>query len=141
MKYKVKVQFHVWDVYEVEAESEDEAYEKAEDMAGDKSLNEMNNSFEGCTIIDSEPESEAPDDDTPEEMKAALDYMREQLDEDELTIYKATVSRNLNQRMDASTGLDDCKIIDLLEEYGADNDLPEGWWENYGDIDEWMMWL
>ena len=51
MKYKVKVQFHVWDVYEVEAESEAEAYEKAEDMAGNKSLNEMNNSFEGCTII------------------------------------------------------------------------------------------
>lgn len=51
MKYKVKVQFHVWDVYDVEAESEDEAYEKAEDMAGNKSLNEMNSEFEGCTII------------------------------------------------------------------------------------------
>ena len=27
-------------------------------------------------------------------------------------------------------------IIDLLEEYGQDNDLPEGWWCEYGDIDD-----
>lgn len=53
MKYRVKVTYTVWDVYEVEAESEAEAYELAEDMAGDKSLNEMNNEFEGCTILDS----------------------------------------------------------------------------------------
>ena len=27
-------------------------------------------------------------------------------------------------------------IYDLLEEYGEDNDLPEGWWLEYGDIDD-----
>lgn len=27
-------------------------------------------------------------------------------------------------------------ITDLLEEYGEDNDLPEGWWCEYGDIDD-----
>lgn len=27
-------------------------------------------------------------------------------------------------------------ISDLLEEYGEDNDLPEGWWCVYGDIDD-----
>ena len=27
-------------------------------------------------------------------------------------------------------------VFDLLEEYGADNDLPEGWWLEYGDIDD-----
>lgn len=27
-------------------------------------------------------------------------------------------------------------IIDLLEEYGQDNGLPEGWWLEYGDIDD-----
>lgn len=78
-------------------------------------------------------------DDTPEEMKEALKYVREQLDEDELTIYKATVSKNLNQRMDASTGLDDCKIIDLLEEYGENEEMPEGWWEEFGEIDDWLL--
>lgn len=27
-------------------------------------------------------------------------------------------------------------VQDLLEEYGQDNDLPEGWWCEYGDIDD-----
>lgn len=27
-------------------------------------------------------------------------------------------------------------ISDLLEEYGEDNDLPEGWWCEYGDLDD-----
>lgn len=28
------------------------------------------------------------------------------------------------------------KISDLLEEFGDDNDLPEGWWMEYGDADD-----
>lgn len=39
-----------------------------------------------------------------------------------------------------------CDVIyDCLEQYGDDNDLPEGWWMEYGDFDaivvmlqEWM---
>ncbi len=27
-------------------------------------------------------------------------------------------------------------VIDLLEEYGQDNDLPEMWWAEYYDIDD-----
>ena len=27
-------------------------------------------------------------------------------------------------------------ITDLLEEYGEDNDFPEGWWCEYGEIDD-----
>lgn len=26
------------------------------------------------------------------------------------------------------------EIIDTLEEYGEENDMPEGWWMDYGDI-------
>ena len=70
-----------------------------------------------------------------------LDYVREQLDEDELLVYKATVTKNLNHRMPATEGLDDAKVIDLLEEYVADNDLDEGWWETYGDIEDVFMQL
>ena len=33
------------------------------------------------------------------------------------------------------TGIDD-KIHDLMEEYSDDNDLPEGWWLEFGDEDE-----
>lgn len=34
-----------------------------------------------------------------------------------------------------------CEIEDLMEEYGFDNDLPEGWWYHYGDEDDvfWEM--
>ena len=28
------------------------------------------------------------------------------------------------------------EITDLLEEYGEGNGLPEGWWSEYGDIDD-----
>lgn len=31
------------------------------------------------------------------------------------------------------------KICDLLEEYGDDNDLPEGWWENDCEIEDIFM--
>ena len=31
------------------------------------------------------------------------------------------------------------KIYDLLEEYGEDNDLPEGWHLEYGDIEDFFM--
>lgn len=34
------------------------------------------------------------------------------------------------------------KIFDLLEEYGEDNDLPEGWWQDEGSIeDDWFYWI
>ena len=28
------------------------------------------------------------------------------------------------------------EITDLMEEYGQDNDLSEGWWLEYGDTDD-----
>lgn len=33
----------------------------------------------------------------------------------------------------------EAKIFDLLEEYGVDNDLPECWWGEYGDIEDIFM--
>lgn len=33
------------------------------------------------------------------------------------------------------------EINDLMEEYGQDNDLPEGWWLEDTDIDEIFMQL
>ena len=79
------------------------------------------------------------EDDEDPTVKEALDYVRKELDEDELVVYKATVSKNLSQRLPAYMGLDDGRIIDLLEEYGDEHDLPEGWWENEGDIDNWLL--
>lgn len=79
-----------------------------------------------------------PDDEDPM-VKDALDYVREQLGEDELAVFRATVTKNLYRHMPACWGLDDGYVIDLLEEYGEDYGQPEGWWENAGDIDDWFM--
>lgn len=38
----------------------------------------------------------------------------------------------------ADSGIAD-EIVDLMEEYGADNDLPEGWWMDEGDVDSIFM--
>ena len=51
MKYKVKVSYTVWDVYEVEADNEQEAIERAEERANGDSLNEFNNDGAKSTVI------------------------------------------------------------------------------------------
>ena len=33
------------------------------------------------------------------------------------------------------------EIHDLMEEYSADNDLPEGWWYEFGDEDDVFLML
>lgn len=89
--------------------------------------------------IDIDGSDDEEDDDTPEEMKAGLDYVRSQLKPEDLALLRAHVDKAYVEH--GNYIYDNSKVIDLLEEYGDDNDLPEGWWENYGDIDEWMMWL
>lgn len=135
-QYEVDVDITMSCRIEVDAESEEEAKTIVANWIGDdpwfyvKDGHYMSHEFEA---VNETGESEHAD------LEAALDYVREQLDADELMIYKATVSKNLNHRMPATAGLDDGKIIDLLEEYGEDNDMPEGWWEEYGDIEDVLM--
>lgn len=33
------------------------------------------------------------------------------------------------------------EIYDCMEQYGEDNDLPEGWWMSYGDIHDIFVML
>lgn len=70
----------------------------------------------------------------------ALAYVREQLGPETLAIIKAQVDRSYSYHMAPSNCVtEDCKVIDLLEEWGEDNDMPEGWWENEGDIDNILL--
>lgn len=67
-------------------------------------------------------------------MKRALDYVRKHIDVDlNLCIVSAM---NMRCPFSVAYPLVADNIADLLEEYGQDNDLPEGWWCEYGDIDE-----
>lgn len=67
--------------------------------------------------------------------KKALDYIRENIDEYEL-YHKMTEARMTGCSFSNLYPQDADDIIDVLEEYGAENDLPEGWWMEHGVIDE-----
>lgn len=64
MKYKVKVSYTVWDVYEVEADNEQEAIERAEERAGSDSLNDFNNDGAESTVIGTCTEGDKDEDPT-----------------------------------------------------------------------------
>ena len=65
----------------------------------------------------------------------ALEYVRENVDMQHVgyMIIQSKLQRMPVSLMYASFTDD---VQDLLEEYGQDNDLPEGWWCEYGDIDD-----
>lgn len=73
------------------------------------------------------------------DMRKAVAYINEQLEPEDKAIICAKVDKNFKQHMNPAYNIDDDKIIDLLEEYGADHDLPEGWWEEEADIDDIVL--
>ena len=95
----------------------------------------------------SESEPDAEDDDPAQDvyaeysadMRKAVAYINEQLEPEDKDIIAAQVSKNFKQHMNPAYGIDDGKIIDLLEEYGDDHDLGEGWWEEEADIDDIVL--
>ena len=68
-------------------------------------------------------------------MQKALDYVRQNVD---MSYVNYVVNKAIEMR--CPTPCIDAvfadEVQDLLEEYGDDNDLPEGWWLEYGDIDD-----
>lgn len=74
-----------------------------------------------------------------EDMRKAVAYINEQLEPEDKAIICAKVDKNFKQHMNPAYGIDDGKIIDLLEEYGDDHDLPEGWWMEECDMDDIVL--
>lgn len=74
-------------------------------------------------------------------MKDAVNYVRENIGLEELDrareepmLYRKPI-RLVNAELYED-------IVDLLEEYGEDNDMPEGWWMEEVDIEEDIIrWL
>ena len=136
---------------EVEAESEEQAEQKAIDMAGNYDFSEHDADYEcnGVTIVepDDDPADHVAADDPAQEvyasysedMRKAVAYINRQLEPEDKTIICAKVDKNFKQHMNPAYGIDDGKIIDLLEEYGQDNDLPEGWWEAECEMDDIVL--
>lgn len=72
--------------------------------------------------------------------REGIRYMLSQLDEDDKAVIRAECNQALNQhQIPDSNIVDDSKITDLLEEYGADEELPEGWYLEEYDASEILM--
>lgn len=71
------------------------------------------------------------------EYRKGIAYVMENLDEDDKAIIHAECNKAYKQHLIPDSNIvDDAQIIDLLEEYGQDNDLAEGWYEDEYDASE-----
>ena len=68
----------------------------------------------------------------------AVAYVSNNMDADKLQVIKAQVNLALETRQQITTSFDD-EVEDLMEEYGEENDLPEGWWLNDCELDEVLI--
>lgn len=73
---------------------------------------------------------------TPEEhFEKALKYVKENLDQELVGDVLETMSEWRVPLSMVDCGIED-DIHDLMEEYGFDNDLAEGWWCEFGDAED-----
>lgn len=72
------------------------------------------------------------------EINKAVAYVSNNMDADELKVIKAQVNLAWETRQQITTSFDD-EVEDLMEEYGEENDLPEGWWLNDCELDEVLI--
>ena len=86
------------------------------------------------SAADEEDEDDDPLEGCSEDFRKAIAYVKENISEEDRDIIRAKCSKLYKQHIipDENT-VDDSVITDLLEEYGQDNDLPEGWWEEEYD--------
>ena len=117
-------------------------YEKIE--AAQQAVQQLINAISGEPA---DPADTTPADDPAQDvyaayspdMRKAVAYINEQLEPEDKAIICAKVDKNFKQHMNPAYGIDDGKIIDLLEEYGDDHDLGEGWWEEECEIDDIVL--
>ena len=70
---------------------------------------------------------------TPSEI---LKIARENIEEEDIAILRAKTSKAYKAHLTPDCYCDTDKVIELLGEYGEENDLEESWWEDYADIND-----
>ena len=144
-KYKIDLTCEEWYVadslHELGAKIEnDDLLDEMQDgrvtVSGDHYTAEITETNEEVSECSNDPLA-----DYSEDYRKGIAYVKEQMDEEDLTILRAQVSKNYKQHNAPATGIDDHRIIDLLEEYGEDHDLPEGWYLDEYDADDVMLML
>lgn len=68
-------------------------------------------------------------------IEKALEFIRKRIDEQEFNYMVCSAMRE-RASFSSMYPREADEIADALEEYGQDNDLPEGWWCEECDIDE-----
>ena len=73
-------------------------------------------------------------------LQKAIDYVRENMDEDDMAILQAEMNKCYKMHLIPTEDVMDCSsVADLLDEYGEEHDLPERWWEEYAEMDEILV--
>ncbi len=118
---------------EVEAESEEQAKAIVGNWIGDAPMHYVRDGHYISHEFEAVNECE-PDNST---LGRAIRYIRENMDDCDLDILKAKMDKCYESHLIPNSNVMDCdKVIDLLEEFGEENDLPEEWWESECDFDE-----
>ena len=140
MKYKVFMDITVSKIlYGIEAETDEQAQAIALEKVKD---DPFYYAAHADGFVKAEVEDFDEDDDDPlakysETYRDGIRYMLSQLGEDDKAIIRAEYNKALNQHLIPDSNIvDDSKITDLLEEYGADEELPEGWYLDEYDASE-----
>ena len=72
-----------------------------------------------------------------EDYRKGIAYVMENMDEDDKAIIRAECNKAYKLHLIPNSNIvDDYKITDLLEEYGQNEDLPEGWYLDEYDASE-----
>lgn len=145
MKYKVFMDITVSKIlYDIEAESD----EQAQAIALEKVKNEPYyyaahaDGFVKAEVEDFDTDEDEDNDNDPlaqysETYRKGIAYVMENMDEDDKAIIRAECNKAWKQHLVPSENVvDDSKITDLLDEYGADEELPEGWYLEEYDASE-----
>ena len=130
-KYSVNVHYRIVLPVQVEAETEEEAIRIAKESGEQmRSLNDYDfiETLDAC-VTDVESV------DYGQEMIEAIRYVRKNIDMRDVNYTRDCVYRH-HSCVRAENPDILSRIYDLMEEYGADNELPENWWLEEMDEEE-----
>lgn len=70
------------------------------------------------------------------ELKEAIAYVRENIDMDHVRVICGDIDKQHGSLASCDIYDLSTEIRDIMEEYGADNELPEGWWESEMEVED-----
>lgn len=70
------------------------------------------------------------------ELKEVIAYVRENIDMDHVRVTCGDIDKQHGSLASCDTFNLETSIRDLMEEYSADNELPEGWWESEAEVED-----